>query len=138
MPVDGKLAGMLVVGLADDAEVAPRDVSILVTLANHAGVALHNASLFQENERRAAELERRGSELEGTLRRLEQAGRRQLLSEERNRIARELHDSVAQHLLTIGMNLEWCRRQESTAPPCSSECWPPSRWLARPWTRSAR
>ncbi len=116
MPVHGRLSGMLVVGLRDDAEVAPSDVSILVTLANHAGVALHNASLFQENERRAAELERRGSELEGTLRRLEQAGRRQLLSEERNRIARELHDSVSQHLLTIGMNLEWCRRQPTTPP----------------------
>jgi signal transduction histidine kinase len=117
MPVRGKLAGILVVGLPDGVEVAPSDVSILVTLANHAGVALHNASLFQENGRRAAELERRGAELEGTLRRLEQAGRRQLLSEERNRIARELHDSVAQHLLTIGMNLEWCRRHESTSSP---------------------
>jgi signal transduction histidine kinase len=116
MPVHGKLAGMLVVGLPDDVEVAPSDVSILVTLANSAGTALHNASLFQENERRAAELERRGSELEGTLRRLEQAGRRQLLSEERNRIARELHDSVSQHLLTIGMNLEWCRRHPTTPP----------------------
>jgi len=116
MPVRGEPAGILAVGLPDGNEVAPSDVSILVTLANHAGVALHNASLFQENERRAAELERRGSELEGTLRRLEQAGRRQLLSEERNRIARELHDSVAQHLLTIGMNLEWCRRHESTSP----------------------
>jgi signal transduction histidine kinase len=115
MPVQGNPAGILVVGLPDGVKVAPSDVSILVTLANHAGVALHNASLFQENGRRAAELERRGSELEGTLRRLEQAGRRQLLSEERNRIARELHDSVAQHLLTIGMNLEWCRRQESTS-----------------------
>jgi signal transduction histidine kinase len=117
MPVHGKLAGILVVGLPDGVEVAPSDVSILVTLANHAGVALHNASLFQETGRRAAELERRGAELEGTLRRLEQAGRRQLLSEERNRIARELHDSVAQHLLTIGMNLEWCRRHESTSSP---------------------
>jgi signal transduction histidine kinase len=115
MPVHGKLAGILVVGLPHGDEVAPSDVSILVTLANHAGVALHNASLFQENGRRAAELERRGSELEGTLRRLEQAGRRQLLSEERNRIARELHDSVAQHLLTIGMHLEWCRRHASTS-----------------------
>jgi signal transduction histidine kinase len=115
MPVQGNPAGILVVGLPDGVKVAPSDVSILVTLANHAGVALHNASLFQENGRRAAELERRGSELEGTLRRLEQAGRRQLLSEERSRIARELHDSVAQHLLTIGMNLEWCRRQESTS-----------------------
>lgn len=117
MPVQGVPAGILAVGLPDGVEVAPSDVSILVTLANHAGVALHNASLFQENERRAAELERRRSELEGTLRRLEQAGRRQLLSEERNRIARELHDSVAQHLLTIGMNLEWCRRHESTSSP---------------------
>jgi signal transduction histidine kinase len=116
MPVHGKHGGILVVGLAESVTVAPSDVSILVTLANHAGVALHNASLFQENGRRSAELERRSSELEGTLRRLEQAGRRQLLSEERNRIARELHDSVAQHLLTIGMNLEWCRRHESTSP----------------------
>jgi signal transduction histidine kinase len=115
MPVHGKQAGILVVGLPEGVQVAPSDVSILVTLANHAGVALHNASLFQENGRRAAELERRSSELEGTLRRLEQAGRRQLLSEERNRIARELHDSVAQHLLTIGMNLEWCRRQGSNS-----------------------
>jgi signal transduction histidine kinase len=117
MPVQGKPAGILAVGLPDGVEVAPGDVSILVTLANHAGAALHNASQFQENLRRADELERRGSELERMLRRLEQAGRRQLLSEERNRIARELHDSVSQHLLTIGMNLEWCRRHDSTSAP---------------------
>lgn len=117
MPVPDERGGMLAVGLPADAEVQPSDLSILLTLANHAGVALHNAWLFQENERRAAELERRSNELEGTRRRLEHAGRRQLLSEERNRIARELHDSVAQHLLTIGMNLEWCRRHESTSPP---------------------
>lgn len=117
MPVPGRLGGMLAVGLLAGAEVESSDLSVLMTLANHAGVALHNAWLFEENERRAAELERRSSELEGTRRRLEHAGRRQLLSEERNRIARELHDSVAQHLLTIGMNLEWCRRHDSTSPP---------------------
>jgi signal transduction histidine kinase len=117
MPVRGELAGMLAVELPDHADLHASDLSILVTLANHAGVALHNAWLFEENKRRAAELERRGNELDGTRRRLEQAGRRQLLSEERNRIARELHDSVAQHLLTIGMNLEWCRRHESISPP---------------------
>jgi signal transduction histidine kinase len=83
--------------------VQSTDLSILITLANHAGVALHHAQLFAQSER--------------VRRRLEEAGRRQLLSQERNRIARELHDSVAQHLLTIGMELEWCRRHESTSPP---------------------
>jgi signal transduction histidine kinase len=103
MPVQGELVGVLAVGLRRDAVVQSTDLSILVTLANHAGVALHHAQLFAQSER--------------VRRRLEEAGRRQLLSQERNRIARELHDSVAQHLLTIGMDLEWCRRQDSTSPP---------------------
>ncbi len=103
MPVSGELLGALAVGLRRDFVVQSTDISILVTLANHAGVALHNARLFAQSER--------------VRRRLEDAGRRQMLSQERNRIARELHDSVAQHLLTIGMNLEWCRRHDSTSSP---------------------
>jgi signal transduction histidine kinase len=103
MPVQGELVGVLAVGLPRDAVIQATDLSILVTLANHAGVALHHAQLFAQSER--------------VRRRLEEAGRRQLLSQERNRIARELHDSVAQHLLTIGMDLEWCRRHDSTASP---------------------
>ncbi len=103
MPVQGELVGVLAVGLPRDAVVQSTDLSILVTLANHAGVALHHAQLFAQSER--------------VRRRLEEAGRRQLLSQERNRIARELHDSVAQHLLTIGMDLEWCRRHDSTSRP---------------------
>lgn len=102
MPVQGDLVGVLAVGLRRDAVVQSTDLSILVTLANHAGVALHHAQLFAQSER--------------VRRRLEEAGRRELLSQERNRIARELHDSVAQHLLTIGMDLEWCRRHDSISP----------------------
>jgi signal transduction histidine kinase len=120
VPVQDEPAGILAVALPYGVEVAPRDVSILVTLANHAGAALHKASLFAENKRRAAELERGRVELDGALRRLEQAGRRQLMSEERNRIARELHESLSQQLLTIGLDLEWCRRHES-APPAVLE-----------------
>jgi signal transduction histidine kinase len=126
-----ELAGALGVGLSADAQVEESDLSILLTLANHAGLALHNAWVFQESERlrqraeaasRAAELHatelgRRSRQLERTRQRLEEARRRQLLGQERNRIARELHDSVAQHLLSIGMMLEWCRKQELPASP---------------------
>jgi signal transduction histidine kinase len=131
MPLRDQLAGVLAVGLPAGAEVEESDLSVLVTLANHAGTALHNAWTFQESERlrvrweatsrtaerHAEELERRSRELERTRGRLEEAGRRQLLSQERSRIARELHDTVAQHLLSIGMSLEWCRRHESTSSP---------------------
>ncbi|MGH2882665.1 MAG: GAF domain-containing protein, partial [Solirubrobacteraceae bacterium] len=40
MAMRGDPAGILAVGLPNGIEVAPGDVSILVTLANHAGVAL--------------------------------------------------------------------------------------------------
>jgi signal transduction histidine kinase len=41
----------------------------------------------------------------------------QLLQAERLRIARELHDSVAQQIITIGMHLEWCRAQLPEGDP---------------------
>jgi signal transduction histidine kinase len=126
-----ELAGALAVRLPADAHVEESDLSILLTLANHAGLALHNAWTFQESERlreraqaasraaeqHAAELGRRSRQLERARRRLEEARRRQLLGQERSRIARELHDSVAQHLLSIGMMLEWCRKQEPPSSP---------------------
>jgi signal transduction histidine kinase len=105
-----ELAGALAVGLPAGARVEESDLSILLTLANHAGLALHNAWVFQESERRSRQLERARE-------RLEDVRRRQLLGQERNRIARELHDSVAQHLLSIGMMLEWCRKQEQPSSP---------------------
>jgi signal transduction histidine kinase len=125
-----ELAGALAVGLPADGRVEETDLSVLLTLANHAGLALHHAWMLQESERlreraeaasRAAELhttelERRGHQLERARHNLEEAYRRQLLGHERNRIARELHDSVAQHLLSIGMMLEWCRQQEPGSP----------------------
>ena len=112
-----ELAGALAVGLPAEGQVEESDLSILLTLANHAGLALHNARMFQERERHGVELERRSRQLERARQRLEEVRRRQLLGQERNRIARELHDSVAQHLLSIGMMLEWCRKQEPPSSP---------------------
>jgi len=79
-------------------------------------VALENACLYQEAGERTREMEERNRQLEVAHRRLGEAAQRRLISQERHRIARELHDSVAQHLISIGMNLEWCRQQEPTSP----------------------
>ena len=44
----------------------------------------------------------------------------ELVSAERHRIARELHDGVAQCLVGIGMHLEWCHRHLDPALPAYS------------------
>lgn len=119
------LVGTLIIELSEGASVDDSDVSILETAANQMAVALANACTFDESERlrseavagwveaerQARELESRNRQLESAHRRLAEAGQRQLINQERHRIARELHDSVAQHLISIGMNLEWCRQQ---------------------------
>jgi Histidine kinase len=40
-----------------------------------------------------------------------------LVSAERHRIARDLHDSVAQSLIGIGLHLEWCQRHTDPDAP---------------------
>ncbi|AQA04361.1 hypothetical protein BVC93_20210 [Mycobacterium sp. MS1601] len=119
------LVGTVLIELGHSAAVDDSDISILETVANQMAVALANAYTFDESERlraealagwseadrQATELESRNRQLESAHRRLAAAGQRQLINQERQRIARELHDSVAQHLISIGMNLEWCRQQ---------------------------
>lgn len=126
MVLAGDLFGTLAVGLPAAPELDESDLSILGTLANQAAVAVHIACLFQESERLRAQAERhagalehRSRQLERTRRGLEEARRQQLLSQERERIARELHDSVSQHIVGIGMSLEWCRQHLPAASPVS-------------------
>ena len=64
------------------------DEEALVVLATQAGVAVENARLYQEN------------------RRAEQERRRLQVLEERERIAKELHDGVVQSLFAVGMGLQ--------------------------------
>ena len=64
------------------------DEAALVVLATQAGVAIENARLYAETQRAGQEL-----------RRLE-------VLEERERIAKELHDGVIQSLFAVGMGLQ--------------------------------
>jgi signal transduction histidine kinase len=64
------------------------DVAALVILATQAGVAIENARLYEETQR-----------IQQELMRLE-------VLEERERIAKELHDGVIQSLFAVGMGLQ--------------------------------
>ena len=94
-------------------------------LANQAAVALHNSFLFHATTqlrgrsdqlydattRHAKDLAVRSAELAETQRQLVAATQRQVLDDERARIARELHDSVTQSVLSVGMTIEVCRAE---------------------------
>jgi signal transduction histidine kinase len=64
------------------------DERVLVVLATQAAIAVENARLYDETERRGRELQRLQ------------------MFEERERIAKELHDGVIQSLFAVGMNLQ--------------------------------
>ena len=124
MSLDRREVGMLLVGLAGPGGQDRIGTSILETVANQIVVALRNAWLLEhseemrrravagwaEAERRTSELIRRNEQLRQARGRLARAQQAELVSAERHRIARDLHDGVAQYLVGIGMHLEWCHR----------------------------
>jgi signal transduction histidine kinase len=90
-------------------------------------------------ERRAAELTRRNEQLRRAREHLARVRQAELVNAERHRIARDLHDSVAQCLVGIGMHLEWCHRHLDPSSP-AYERLVASKELARAglgWVRSA-
>ena len=101
------------------------DEAVMRILASQTAVALQNCALFQKSQasltraedayaeasRHAADLAARNTELIATQRELGAAQRHQVLDSERHRIARELHDSVAQTVLSAGMQIEVCRSE---------------------------
>ena len=106
-------------------EVAATDRAVLRVLANQAVLALHNSfllhattqlrgrsdQLYDATTRHARDLAARSAELAETQRQLGAAMQRHALDNERHRIARELHDSVTQSVLSIGMTIEVCRAE---------------------------
>ncbi|MEE3848696.1 histidine kinase [Gordonia sp. LSe1-13] len=107
--LDGQVVGGMSVWTPADRMVDPTDVVVLRILASQATVALVNAELFSETSRHARALAERNAELERTQRELSAAMRATVVDEERSRIARELHDSVTQSVLSAGVQIELCR-----------------------------
>lgn len=131
MTLDGEPVGGIAGRPGPDIELADTDLAVLRVLANQAAVALHNSFLVhattrlrgrterlsEEAARQAKNLAARSAELQDTQQRLIGAMQRQALDDERHRIARELHDSVTQEVLSAGMTIEICRAELADAGP---------------------
>jgi signal transduction histidine kinase len=83
---------------------------LLSTFANQVAVAIENARLYERQRQMIADLQQLHA-------RLDAARVEALLHQERNRIAAELHDRVAQIMFGIGIEAVWCREQPGLPEP---------------------
>ena len=126
---EGSILGAFLIGDTHPSRFNTRHVELIEALSAQAAVALHNAQLIARERRameehaaelerqvreRTAELERRNQELskfatdlQALHHELTEAQKRQMLADERSRIAQELHDRVQQTLFTIGLKADW-------------------------------
>ena len=123
LPRGGRGDGYVVAALSTADRAGATDLAILGTLTNQLAGAIESCRRLAESEvsRRAADdalrdadervvaLGRRNELLKQAHQNLVAAREQQVLAKERQRIARDLHDSVAQHVLSMGMQVEWCR-----------------------------
>lgn len=125
MTLDGGVVGAFVAWAGRTRAIDATDESVLRILTGQTAAALQNSALYQRSEqllirleqlygeanRHATELAVRNAELQRTQEQLMAAQQRELLDSERHRIARELHDSVTQYVLSAGMEIEMCRSE---------------------------
>ena len=123
MLLDGEVLGRLVVSHLPGETVDPEDLWVLRILANQAAMSIHTSSLYStateqrehaqhlldEIARSSEDLRTRTAELHRAEGRLTVLHQRELLDAERHRIALELHDSVAQYVLSAGLAVDVCR-----------------------------
>ena len=131
MTIDGTPVGGIAGQAGLEYRPEPLDLSVVRILVNQAAVALHGAFLYNssialqtraeqltvEATRHARDLAARSQELQSAQALLSAARDRETLDGERNRIARELHDSVTQYVLSAGMAVDVCRSELAALGP---------------------
>ncbi len=127
LPRGGRGAGYVAALVPQASGPDSNGLAILGTLSNQLAGAIESswrlavseasrqaaADALQAADRQARALATRNELLRQTRYELAGARERQLLAEDRQRIARDLHDSVAQQVLSMGMQVEWCRTTSS-------------------------
>jgi signal transduction histidine kinase len=146
---EGAILGAFLIGHTRPNRFTTRHVELMEVLSAQAAVAIHNvqlvarerqametyaAHLEKEVRERTAALEQSNQELSMFATNLQQlhhelteAQKRQMLTEERNRIAQELHDRVQQTLFTIGLKADWIKERL----PVNSPLMPPVRSIEK-------
>jgi signal transduction histidine kinase len=109
--LDGGVIGAFAAWTPSHRTLDATDESVMRILSSQTAVALQNCALFSTSQTLLAQSEARNAELLATQRELGAAQRHQVLDSERHRIARELHDSVTQTVLSAGMQIEVCRSE---------------------------
>ncbi|CAN5502132.1 two-component system sensor histidine kinase MnoS [soil metagenome] len=109
--LDGGVVGAFAAWTPPHRTLDATDGSVMRILASQTAVALQNSALYSKSRILLAQSEARNAELLATQRELGAVQRHQVLDSERHRIARELHDSVAQTVLSAGMQIEVCRSE---------------------------
>jgi signal transduction histidine kinase len=134
LELDGGVIGAFAAWTPSHRTLDATDETVMRILSSQTAVALQNCALFGKSRELLAQSQARNAELLATQRELDAAQRHQLLDSERHRIARELHDSVTQCVLSAGMQIEVCR---SEAQSGSGDVLVQRLDLAKDLTRSA-
>jgi signal transduction histidine kinase len=92
----GRVIGSLSGFYPPDAELRAEEISLFTTIANQAAVAVDNAGLLAQTQRRAAD-------------------------QERNRLARELHDSIVQDVFSLAVHSRTIQVSAETGGPLAEE-----------------